>query len=90
MVFPPPFNMYLLGILNNHFDYLHLNFHIICDTFTLFFLFFFEEVQEKIKKLSVLENKGDLTIVIIVELLVIVQEYLRIVELIPYFLNLNQ
>lgn len=35
LVFPPPFNMYLLGILNNHFDYLHLNFHIICDTFSI-------------------------------------------------------
>jgi hypothetical protein len=29
--------MYLLGILNNHFDYLHLNFHIICDTFSIYY-----------------------------------------------------
>ena len=40
LVFPPPFNMYLLGILNNHFDYLHLNFHIICDTFSREYFFF--------------------------------------------------
>jgi hypothetical protein len=32
--------MYLLGILNNHFDYLHLNFHIICDTFSRDYFFF--------------------------------------------------
>ena len=46
LVFPPPFNMYLLGILNNHFDYLHLNFHIICDTFSReYFLFIFLTIE---------------------------------------------